>query len=632
VCPRQRVPKTGPDTPKQAPDQPKQRQQQGNNNPHNNTTTTTPTTPHRTDRDHHPKEEAPVSTDFQITPVTEPAPQPTPAPTTSPQPAAPTKTTTGTAVKELDHTPGGLPVIPLAVITGNTTVAGLSAVAVTAGPAAAAAAAGTFLVSAVAVKAAGRRTTRKDNRTSRSTAGGHRPNTGSTRTSGGTSGSGSRSGELSGQRGSGSRTAPRRTTHSASTGLGTTTRRPGSGSGARKNAGGTAPKTPSNTNPKTPGTRAQQIKALRTDKKATAPTRRERRTRDLADRRQLRDARRHDKRAQRAAKKNPTPARPANLNRPATKTNRDGKTTSPAHSKKQTVTAPLDPKTPPKTADTLRPTAADKARTKLRAARDQATQTRTARIQQARQKAKARARLAKTTAAARTRYGIQAAARGLLAAPAGLIGTLTTPLGKKLGWTWLQYPGRRLYRRLTAKARYNRDARLADAANTYAHTTDPKSLEIPDTQQPIGDTVARAPRTSHTPDLTGEPDMSEDIKLLFLDSSEETVSAARAYEPGGMLHVRQVIKAMPVALENWAMAFAVLAEKSDAEFPLGDEIGEGLDDIHQQMRQLISHAEDLATTFDRIHEHDIERLTNPRKSAEAEKTWDTTANEDYDAD
>ncbi|MFB7738204.1 hypothetical protein ACFC08_28225, partial [Streptomyces sp. NPDC056112] len=170
----------------------------------------------------------------------------------------------------------------------------------------------------------------------------------------------------------------------------------------------------------------------------------------------------------------------------------------------------------------------------------------------------------------------------------------------------------------------------ANAKNTYANDTNPNSPKTSPDQQPIADTVARAPRTGNTPDLGDTTDMSEDIKLHFLETSEETVSAARAYEPGGMLHVRQVIKAMPVALENWAQAFAVLAEKSDAEFPLGDEIGEGMDDIHQQMRQLISHAEELAQTFDRIHEADIERLINPRKSREAEKTWDTTANEDYD--
>lgn len=585
-----------------------------------------------------------MSTDFQLAPTTgaDPTPPPTGSaePTAVPAPTTIRKNTTPT----LDHTPGGLPVIPLAVITSNTTVAGLSALAVTAGPVAAAAAAGSVLVGAVAVKAAGARAARKPNRprtvqkpaprTPQNSSGGTRRNLVPTQRSAG-SGNGGK----------------RRTTPSASTSAGTRSRT----NGASRSTTGAAktsltkkntpakPTSPSGKNharktPQPPSSRAEQIKALRRDKAAAAPTRKERRAKELADRRVLRDGRRQAKRDARAQKKSGGPG--ASTTAPHTKAPRPGNNkhngkggTSPSLTKRQAVTQPVNPKTSGKASDTLRPvTKTDTLRAKTRAAIDKASENRTARIRQARHKAKARAALVKARTRARTRFATRAAGAGLLAAPLGLLGCLTTPIGKRLGWRWLQHPGRRLYRRLTETARYNRNARLADAQNTYAHDTDPASLEIAPDQQSINDTVARAPRTGHTPDLTGDPDMSEDIKLHFLETSEETVSAARAYEPGGMLHVRQVIKAMPVALENWAQAFAVLAEKSDAEFPLGDEIGEGLDDIHQQMRQLISHAEELAQTFDRIHENDIERLINPRKSREAEKTWDTTANEDYDAD
>lgn len=600
------------------------------------------------------REETPVSTDFQLAPtIADTAPHNTTPTEQTPVPA-PAPHIAKTA-PQLDHTPGGLPAIPLAVITGNSTVAGLSALAVTAGPAAAAAAAGSFLVGAVAVKAAGARSSRKTirktvtkkqapSRANQSATSGRRtPNAGPAPRTGSTSRGPAprRAGAVSpfGAAGTRKPAATNNRTSAVKTG------RPGSAT-AGKTASHTRPNSPGGTTSpagkdsrkKThaaqPKSRTGQIKALRRDKAATAPSRKERRTKDLADRRALRDGRREAKRNAKDLKRAP---------HTGSTRGHAGKTTSPALKKPGTGTAPAGAaQTKGKGADTLRAATSkthrrpglrgwvaaqtDKARTRLRAARDHATENRTHRIRQAHRKAKARTVLARQRTAARGRFALQAAGRALLAAPLGLIGLLTTPLGRKLGWAWLQYPGRRLYRRLTSTARHNRDARIADANNTYAFGTDPDSLDT----APIADTVARAPRTGHTPDLTGDPDMSEDIKLHFLETSEETVSAARAYEPGGMLHVRQVIKAMPVALENWAMAFAVLAEKSDSEFPLGDSIGEGLDDIHQQMRNLIARAEDLAETFDREHEADIDRLLNPRKSRDAERTWDTTANEDYD--
>jgi hypothetical protein len=585
-----------------------------------------------------------VSTDFQLAPTTEPAPTPAPAPPPAPQQ---TTTTVTKPVKELDHTPGGLPVIPLAVITSNTTIAGLSALAVTAGPIAAAATAGSLLVSAVAVKSAGARRTRKPNRPRPQ----QKPAPRNQQTP--NSGGGSRRAPVLTQRSAGGGAGVRRTSPSASTGTGTRNR-PAAGGRTNTVGRGTAgagktnltkntPAKPTGpagrTNAKQtptrqPSSRAGQIRQLRRDKAADAPTRKDRRTQDRTNRRALRDGRRQDKRDARALKK-ASRGLGAGGNAPHTKTNRPrtGKGTSPALTKRASITQPIA-KTSGKATHTLRPTTrTDRLRAKTRAALDNATENRATRIRQARQKAKARATLAKARTGARTRYAAKAAGYGLLAAPLGLLGCLTTPLGKRLGWRWLQYPGRRLYQRLTAGARYNRDLRLAHAQNTYTDATNPTNLDTPPhNQQPLADTVARAPRTGHTPDLGDTTDMSEEIKLHFLETSEETVSAARAYEPGGMLHVRQVIKAMPVALENWAQAFAVLAEKSDAEFPLGDEIGEGLDDIHQAMRQLIARAEDLADTFDKTHEADIDRLLNPRKSRDAEKLWDTAANEDYDGE
>ncbi|MFB7738325.1 hypothetical protein ACFC08_28835, partial [Streptomyces sp. NPDC056112] len=442
-----------------------------------------------------------MSTDFQIAPVAEPAPTPAPpaAPTAAQPAPAPAK-----PARELAHTPGGLPAIPLAVITGNTTIAGLSGLAVTAGPVAAAAAAGSVLVGTVAVKAAGARKARKTPRTP------NRPRPVQKQPSNRQAPTGSRSASGAGQRSAGggrrtttspsagTRTRPTPASRTTNTGK-TNGNRPGTPKTSltkKPTAGGTSsPNASRKQTPKTgPGSRATQIKNLRKDKQAAAPSKRERRTKDLADRRSLRDARRQAKRDARDVKRD---ARKNGLS----KTGR-GNGTSPALKKKQTVTAPIAPKGKGQAADTLRPARrpgfrgwagaqADKARARLRAARDKATGNRSTRIQQARRKAKAGATLAKSHGRAHGRYGLQAAGRALLAAPVGLLGCLTTPVGRRFGWNWLQYPGRRLYRRLTAAHRTKRDARLANAKNTYANDTNPNSPKTSPDQQPIADTVAR---------------------------------------------------------------------------------------------------------------------------------------------
>jgi hypothetical protein len=586
-----------------------------------------------------------VSTDFQLAPTdadprphTTDHPEQVTVPAPAPQPTTPAST--------VDHTPGGLPVIPLAVIAGNSTIAGLSAIAVSVGPAAAAAAAGGVFVSAVAVRAAGARNTRKTrrdpgrNRQPQKQTTNRTPQQAPTRRTPAPAPKPTGGRRATGSASTGTRTRPTtagRTTGSAGP------KGAGRPSGAKVSlkkkptsgavSGGAGTKQTPKTKPGS-GSRASQIKQLRRDKAAATPSRKERRTKDLAARRALADGRREAKRdakdLKRASRKGGASLK------------KNGKATSPSLTKRGTVTAPIPGKGKGAAAHTLRAATrrpgvrgwlghqADKARTGLRAAYDKATANRTARIKRARTKAKARAVLARQRGRAHTRYALQAAGRALLAAPVGLLGALTTPLGKRLGWAWLQNPGRRLYRRLTAGARLNRDQRLAYATNDYVNALQPTDPDTPTADpQPIADTVARAPRTGASPHL-GDTDMSEEIKLHFLETSEDTLSAARAYEPGGMLHVRQVIRAMPVALEHWAQTFAVLAEKSDAEFPLGDEIGEGLDDIHRAMRQLIDRAEDLTQTFDKLHEADIDRLLNPRKSRDAERGWDVAANEDYD--
>ncbi|NEE48996.1 hypothetical protein G3M55_30900, partial [Streptomyces sp. SID8455] len=220
------------------------------------------------------------------------------------------------------------------------------------------------------------------------------------------------------------------------------------------------------------------------------------------------------------------------------------------------------------------------------------------------------------------RYAAKAAGVALLAAPVGLLGCLTTPLGRKLGWSWLMYPGRRLYRRLTVNAKHNHLARVADAKNTHAHTTDPDSLD-----QPIAASVPRGPRRRTTPQ--GVPAMSDALKFLFEESAADMEAAASAYEPGGMIHVYQTIQGMPAGIQSWANTFKILAEKSDESFPLDSSVGEALGDVFALLQKAASAAEEVQETFEKKHAHDLERLLDPRISLEAEKTWDAAANEDF---
>ncbi|MFB7312966.1 hypothetical protein [Streptomyces sp. NPDC056192] len=515
---------------------------------------------------------------------------------------------------KVEHTDGGLPAIPLLVITSNTAAAGLSAAAIAAGPLAAAGIAAGTLVTAVAMSAASRKKT-KTRRAQvkpapKKTNTPARGNVPAART--GSTGSGASRAGSAGRPGAGKASTGTKSTGSTGKrtgGLGATKKASPTAKGAStaQKPGATGkPGAGKGTPTNKPKGRAGQIKDLRAAKKAEGKSRKQQREQATQTRRALKDGRRGEKAAlKNLQKQNRTDAK----NNPTAGGGRKAG--------KAGIGAALKKFASKKAAG---------ARTKARANKDQAVLSRGQRIKQARRNAKSRAAMVRKVVGAKARYGTKAAGAALLTAPAGLLGTLTTPLGRKLGWAWLMHPGRRMFRRLTAKAKKNLHARIADAKNTHAKNTSPAT---PEADQTLDDTVARAPRGGDSPSLTGEPDMSEEIQSHFLDASADLEAAALAYEPGGMMHVRTTIRSMGPAIEAWANAFGHLSVKADEDFPLGPEIGEGLDRIHQELRKIVDEAESLAEDFDRVHEADINRLINPRKSQEAEKAWDTTANEDF---
>ncbi|MFH8483589.1 hypothetical protein [Streptomyces sp. NPDC018055] len=555
----------------------------------------------------------PTDTETNVTAQTPDAPQSAEPVTPAPKPA-----------RSVQHTDGGLPAIPLLIITSNTTAAGLSAAAVVGGPLTAAGAAAAGIVTVAAVSANARRKAQKAARRAtpkpapkkaphRQNVPPRTPHGGGTRTHSNRSGS-TRSGAGPHSLGGGRSNTGRPTNASAGKKTNgpslskatpfppkiTSPRKPTTGSTSPNGATGkrNAANGPSATTLKS---QLKQIKDLRNARKAEGKTRKEQREQDTKNRRARKDGRRGERRALKNLKKQERASR--NVTPGAAKHGKAGVTASLAKAAREKT---------------------DAARTKARDHKDQQTRTRAQRIRQARRNATARAALTRKVLASKARYAAKAAGAALLAAPVGLLGCLTTPLGRKLGWSWLMYPGRRLYRALTANAKHNHLARIADAKNTHAHTTDSDALE---TDQPIAASVPRGPRRRTTPQ--GAPAMTDALKFLFEESAADMEAAASAYEPGGMIHVYQTIQGMPAGIQSWANTFKILAEKSDESFPLDSSVGEALGDVFALLQKAASAAEEVQETFEKKHAHDLERLLDPRISLEAEKTWDAAANEDF---
>lgn len=587
--------------------------------------------------------------DFDLSPAPATAePNPTvPNQLTSPTSNTPAPATPAPAV---DHTPGGLPAIPLAVITSNTTIGALSAAAVAGGPLAVAGVLGAIgavaVGSAVATRSKSRRSTARARTASGSAS---RSGSGSTTSrTGGRTGSGSRStggsaarlgaagarkssaGASAGRTGGATKTPTRTGSGSKSAGAGGRNgSRTGGGSGGGAGGGGKK------------GGRAAQIKALRDARRDAAPTRKEQRGKDTADRRALRDARRAAKDGGlNLGKKNKTKNAPKHgANDPAAaaggnklKNNRGGKTSTLGKPTNGTQPGAAGPSVKGQAADTLhkpmvKASRRDRLRNWGRAQRDQLAASRTERIQRARRNAKARWRLSRRWTGSGIRFAARWTAAALLAAPVGLLGCLTTPLGRKIRVASLMYPGRRLFWRLVGRAKYAHQDRM-DAARAEYDAAAAAAATGTAPVDPIAETVPRAPQSAIAP-TTGEPDVSEVLKFLFEESAAEMEAAAQAYEPGGMMHVYQTIQGMPAGIESWANTFKILAEKSDDSFPLEPEVGEALSDVFDLLRKAATAAEEVRQVFEKAHEHDIERLTAPRISLEAEKTWDAGANEEY---
>ncbi|KAB1977841.1 hypothetical protein [Streptomyces triticiradicis] len=529
-------------------------------------------------------------TDLSTEPVAVPAaPITPPPPPEQPKPAA-------QEAKEVDHTPGGWPIVPLALSGANGTVGAVAAASLAGGPiAAAVAATGMVVLGTVAAARSRKPNDRRDaRRTAARTAGrdsarrtGHRSSgtgshgNGGSRSGGSRSGgSGSRSGKVPGQhrRSNGGPTA-----RHGSTG-GTTL--PKTRNSLSKHA---APKHSASAGKGAAG-RLGQVKALRAAQKDATGSR-------GGQRKQTTDARRAVADARRNARTN------------AGGTGRLGKHTGPA-SRLLGGTA--------RKARAMRDAAVAKQRNKRDAKTGGTVAAQRAQVRKAPARKAARQALRRSAA----RFHGRRLLAALLSLPVGLLGLLTSPIGRKLRLPWLVNPGRRLYRRMVQTAGEQRAARdetarekqrEQEAAADAEAAKDGTDGIAEDVQRP----AATVPTSTNIPVSEGEHVSG----FRFEEAAAEMEQAANQYEPENAMEILAMVEGLPAALTAVANVMKILAERSDSEFPLEKEVADGFNDIFGALMSAVAVAEDMGPLFRQAHEQDIARHEDPRNGTEAEKGW-----------
>ncbi|MEV4993126.1 hypothetical protein [Streptomyces niveus] len=329
-----------------------------------------------------------------------------------------------------------------------------------------------------------------------------------------------------------------------------------------------------------------QVKALRQARKEQAPTRAAARTQATDARRKVADARRAAKSAARTARSGSK----GGIGRAVSKgMGRVGR---------------------------LR----DAAVGKVRAARDRSAQQKVDGKRDALRKAKARRRARSALRRSALRMHGRRLLAAALAAPLGVLGMLTTPLGRRLGWRWLMYPGRRFYRRLIGAARLDREERDRAIRAALVEEEAAADAAADNDNEQIGDRVERPAQL-----IPGIPaPLLEVVNVSgfrFEEAAAEMENAARSYAPDGAMEILAMVENLPDALACVANTFRILAERSDSEFPLEKPVADGFDDLFQVLTHAVNASGDLGPLFRQAHEQDIARHEDPRNGPDAEKGW-----------
>ncbi|MFJ6247753.1 MULTISPECIES: hypothetical protein [unclassified Streptomyces] len=527
-------------------------------------------------------------TDLSTEQITVPAP---PLPSTPPS-TPPAEQAAAKQDPRVEHAAGGWPVVPLATTGANSTVTGLATAALVGGPAGiATAVAGMAVVggAVLARRAARNRTAKTTTRAAAKTKNVPTPRT-TRQHAGGTRGA-------------------------STTGTGTGAKRSSSGALSRSNkptpgngrSTGSTTSGTSSARTGRPAGRVGQVKALRQAASTSAPTRSQRRAQASQNRRHAADTRRTTPASRQTARTGNSAGTgtsgPKNQGRDRSLASRlGGKVRSGRDTAVQRARAARDRQAAK---------AVDASRGKVRAAlaaKQKRAMTRAVRKQ---------ARKALRRSALRKQGRRLLAA--LLAAPIGVLGMLTTPLGRKLGIKALQHPGRRLYRRLMRTAEEQqalRDQKIREQQATAEAAIDADLAP----EQQIGGTVQRP--AFLTPALPASPVEVVNVSgFKFEEAAAEMENAARTYEPETAMEILTMVDNLPDALTSVANTFRILAERSDSEFPLEKDIAGAFDEIYGALMRAVDSSGDLAPLFRQVHEHDIARHEDPRNGHEAEKGW-----------
>ncbi|MFD7052014.1 hypothetical protein ACFWBS_22925 [Streptomyces mirabilis] len=498
---------------------------------------------------------------------------------TAPPPPPDTPPASTSAAAEVDHTPGGWPVVPLALSGANTTVGMVAAASLAGGPIAAmVAATGAVVLGTVAAtrshKPGARRETR---RAAARTAGRAASRTGAGSRSL-TSRTGGRSGRVPGQHRRGTGTAAR---HASTATSGKTLNKAGHSSAKRAHGGAG----------KAAG-RAGQVRALRAAQQAAGGSRAGQRAQTSAARRAVADARRNAKATGGAGF----------TSRAGRRGGLAGRMLGGAARKARAVR--------------------DAAIAKNRARRDSKARATVDAQRSAVRKAPARraARSALWRSAARF-HGRRLLA-ALLALPVGLLGFLTSPIGRKLKLPWLIHPGRRLFRRLCQTAREQRNVRddaIREELGEREAAADAEAVQ--DGTDGIADSVQRpavqVPTSTNTTVSEGEHVSG----FRFEEVASEMEQAANSYDPEDAMEILAMVEGLPAALTSVANVMKILAERSDNEFPLEKEVADAFNDIFGALMSAVAVAEDMGPLFRQVHAQDIARHEDPRNGPQAEKGW-----------
>ncbi|MER6503222.1 hypothetical protein ABT218_28650 [Streptomyces sp. NPDC001455] len=523
------------------------------------------------------------------TDVAEPAPTPASADTGAGAEKSPSS---GAGSLSVAHTPGGWPVVPLATTGVNTGTSLLATAALVGGPAALAVAATGAVVLGTAAATRKHRGKKKPGKTPRramrSAAGSG--STGRTPHRGG-------AGRVPTQpRNGSSRTRKAAGSSRGKSPLGSAGSLPGAGKsgGPRHGASGlrkpSAQRTPAGVLGASRG-RLGEVRSLRESARKSAPSRADRRADTAGTRRAVADARRDAKSAARSGAR----SRKGPLGRSV------GKAAGRVGALKGAL---ID---------------------RNRAARDRQAAGKVAAQRDAVRKAPARKKARRALWRSAARFQGRRLLAALFAGALGVVGMVSTPLGRKLGWAWLQYPGRRLYARMTRTAeerRQDRDDAIRAALKDDEAAADAEAADCADevgdvAERPKGPTPAAPTTTTTTSSSEGENVSG----FRFEEYAAEMEAAAGQYDPENAMEILAMVDGLPAALTSVANVMKILAERADSEFPLEKPVADAFNDVFASLMSAVEAAEHLAPTFRIAHDQDIARHEDPRNGIEAEKGW-----------